>query len=52
MAEKFGEACIIFSGVATHEAFLDADVKKATPAAIALGVSVGQKGSDAMALLR
>ena len=52
VAEKFGEACIIFSGVATHEAFLDADVKKATPAAIALGVSVGQKGSDAMALLR
>ena len=23
-ADKFGEACVIFSGVATHEAFLDA----------------------------
>mmetsp|Transcript_1455 Transcript_1455/g.4391 ORF Transcript_1455/g.4391 Transcript_1455/m.4391 type:complete len:112 (-) Transcript_1455:79-414(-) len=51
-AEKFGEACIIFSGVATHEAFLDADVKKVSPAAAELGVTIGMKGKDAMALIR
>lgn len=51
-AEKFNEACIIFSGVATHDSFLDADVKKATPAALELGITVGMKGRDALEKLR
>ena len=51
-AEKFGEACVIFSGVATHEAFLDATVANASKAARALGVTDGMPGRDALALIR
>ena len=51
-ADKFGEACVIFSGVATHEAFLDAPVAKASKAAKALGVKDGMPGRDALALIR
>tara|TARA_B100000475_G_scaffold178191_1_gene143148 strand:- start:82 stop:459 length:378 start_codon:yes stop_codon:yes gene_type:complete len=52
VAEKFEEACIIFSGVATHADMAGSDVKKASPAALALGVTVGMKGADALELLR
>ena len=51
-ADKFGEACIIFSGVATHEAFLDATVAKVSKAAKALGVKDGMPGRDALALIK
>ena len=51
-ADKFGEACVIFSGVATHEAFLDATVAKASKAAKALGVKDGMPGRDALALIK
>ena len=51
-ADKFGEACVIFSGVATHEAFLDAPVAKASKAAKALGVKDGMPGRDALALIK
>jgi uncharacterized protein YunC (DUF1805 family) len=51
-ADKFGEACVIFSGVATHKAFLDAPVAKASKAAKALGVKDGMPGRDALALIR
>ena len=51
-ADKFGEACVIFSGVATHEAFLDATVAKASKAAEALGVKDGMPGREAMELIR
>ena len=51
-ADKFGEACVIFSGVATHAAFLDAPVAKASKAAKALGVKDGMPGRDALALIR
>ena len=51
-ADKFGEACVIFSGVATHEAFLDATVAKVSKAAKALGVKDGMPGRDALALIR
>ena len=52
VSEKFEEACVIFSGVATHEAFLDATVAKASKAAKALGVKDGMPGRDALALIR
>ena len=51
-ADKFGEACVIFSGVATHGAFLDAPVAKASKAAKALGVKDGMPGRDALALIK
>ena len=51
-ADKFGEACVIFSGVATHGAFLDAPVAKASKTAKALGVKDGMPGRDALALIR
>ena len=51
-ADKCGEACVIFSGVATHEAFLDATVAKASKAAKALGVKDGMPGRDALALIK
>ena len=51
-ADKFGEACVIFSGVATHGAFLDATVAKASKAAKALGVKDGMPGRDALALIK
>ena len=51
-ADKFGEACVIFSGVATHAAFLDAPVAKASKAAKALGVKDGMPGRDALALIK
>ena len=51
-SDKFGEACVIFSGVATHAAFLDATVAKASKAARALGVTDGMPGRDALALIR
>ena len=51
-ADKFGEACVIFSGVATHEAFLDATVAKASKAAKALGVKDGMPGRDALAIIK
>ena len=51
-ADKFGEACVIFSGVATHVAFLDAPVAKASKAAKALGVKDGMPGRDALALIK
>ena len=51
-ADKFGEACVIFSGVATHAAFLDATVAKASKAARALGVTDGMPGRDALALIK
>ena len=51
-ADKFGEACVVFSGVATHEAFLDAPVAKASKAAKALGVKDGMPGRDALELIK
>ena len=51
-ADKFGEACVIFSGVATHEAFLDATVAKASKAAKTLGVKDGMPGRDALELIK
>ena len=51
-AEKLNEACIIFSGVNTCDDFVDAEVKKVSPAAEALGCAVGMKGGDALELLR
>lgn len=51
-AEKLGEACIIFSGVSTHDDFLQSDVKRLNPIAEKLGVKIGMLGADALALLR
>ena len=51
-ADKFGEACIIFSGVSTCDDFLASDVKKVSEKASALGITVGQKGAEAIELLR
>jgi uncharacterized protein YunC (DUF1805 family) len=51
-SDKFGEACVIFAGVASHEAFLDATVAKASKAARELGVEVDMPGRDALALIR
>ena len=51
-ADKFGEACIIFSGVSTCDDFLASDVKKVSQKASELGIKVGQRGSDAIELLR
>lgn len=51
-AEKFNEACVIFTGVANHDAFLDAEVKKASQKALLLGIRIGMKGRAALNLLR
>ena len=51
-ADKFGEACVVFAGVATHADFLDAPVETASEAARALGVTDGMLGRDALALIR
>lgn len=51
-ADKFNEACVIFTGVATHDAFLDAPVKKASQKALLMGVKVGMPGRAALNLLR
>ena len=52
VSEKFEEACVIFSGVSTHQDMAKSDVKKPSPAALALGVSVGMNGADALELIR
>ena len=51
-ADKLDEACIIFTGVNTCDDFVEADVKKVSVAAEALGCTVGMRGADAMELLR
>ena len=51
-AEKLGEPCIIFSGVATCGDFLTSDVKKVNSLAADLGISVGMLGKDALEKLR
>lgn len=52
IAQKLDEACVIFSGVSTCEDFVDSDVKVVNDKAAALGVTVGMRGGDALALLR
>ena len=51
-ADKFEEACIIFSGVATCDDFVEAEVKKVSAAAEKLGCKVGMRGGDALELIR
>lgn len=51
-AEKLDEACIIFSGVNTFDDLVEAEVKKVSPKAAALGCEVGMKGGAALELIR
>ena len=51
-ANKLNEACVIFTGVATCDDFLDAEVKKVSDAAAALGCTVGMRGADALERVR
>lgn len=51
-AELLGEACVIFSGVSSHEDFLGAQVKRVNPSAEKLGIAVGMPGRDALELIR
>ena len=43
---------MIFSGVATCDDFVASEVKKASKAAVALGVAEGMRGGEALELLR
>ena len=45
-------ALVIFSGVATCDDFVASEVKKASKAAVALGVAEGMRGGEALELLR
>jgi uncharacterized protein YunC (DUF1805 family) len=49
---KTGEACAIVTGVKTHEEMLDAEVKAVSAEAARLGVHIGMKGEEALAILR
>ena len=51
-ADKLGEACAIVTGVDTCDDFLDAEVQRASEAAVARGVCVGMRGQEALELLR
>ena len=49
---KTGEACGIVTGVKTHDAMLDAEIKAVSTEAARLGVRVGMKGKEALAIFR
>ena len=51
-ADKLGEALVVFSGVATCDDFVASEVKRASKAAVALGVAEGMRGGEALELLR
>ena len=46
------EACVIVSGVNTHDDMLKASVKAVSKDATKLGIKVGMTGAEAMELLR
>lgn len=50
--DKTGEACAIVTGVKTHDEMLDAEVKAVSAEAARLGVQVGMKGKEALAIFR
>jgi uncharacterized protein YunC (DUF1805 family) len=52
VCEKTGEACAIVTGVRVHDDMLDAEVKVVSREAEKLGVRLGMKGRDALAILR
>jgi len=49
---KTAEACAIVTGVKAHDAMLDAEVKAVSATAARLGVQVGMKGKEALAIFR
>ena len=49
---KTGEACAIVTGVKTHDEMLDADVKAVSREAEKLGLRVGMKGAEVLAILK
>ena len=49
---KTGEACGIVTGVKTHDAMLDAEIKAVSTEAARLGVRVGMKGEEALEIFR
>jgi uncharacterized protein YunC (DUF1805 family) len=49
---KTGEACAIVSGVKTHDDILNAEIKAVSIEAAKLGVRIGMKGEEALAIFR
>ena len=49
---KTGEACAIVSGVKTHDDILNAEIKAVSIEAAKLGVRIGMKGKEALAIFR
>ena len=49
---KTNEACAIVTGVKTHDDMLDAEIKAVSNEAARLGVRVGMKGKEALAIFR
>jgi len=49
---KIGEACGIVTGVKNHDEMLNAEVKAVSAEAARLGVQVGMKGKEALAIFR
>jgi uncharacterized protein YunC (DUF1805 family) len=49
---KTGEACAIVTGVKTHDEMLGAEVKAVSTEAARLGIQIGMKGKEALAILR
>ena len=50
-AEKVGDALAVVTGVGNFDDMLSAQVKGVSPAAAALGVSVGMSGREALLLM-
>jgi uncharacterized protein YunC (DUF1805 family) len=49
---KTGEACVVVTGVKTHDEMLRAEVKAISTEAARLGVQIGMKGEETLAILR
>jgi len=49
---KTGEACAVVTGVKTHEEMLNAEIKAVSAEAARLGVRVGMRGKEALAIFR
>jgi uncharacterized protein YunC (DUF1805 family) len=49
---KTGEACAIVTGVKTHDAMLNAEIKAVSMEAARRGVRVGMKGEEALEVFR